>query len=173
MQRVSDLSRVCIKPLKSFLYRPWYNFCFSDFPGYASQGCWQHVTVKVLNTKITCNDPKYSEITYISNTNNCNYNMHFTFCKCNPWTQIPANQPPTLNPLFSPGWKWAGMLVETGKAFVDPSAMMTQMREGSNFCSLPPLMILSWWTHLVITKHPEDGHGIAQMGNTTIRLITF
>ena len=24
--------------------------------------------------------------------------------------------------------KWAGMLVETGKAFVDPSAMMTQMR---------------------------------------------
>ena len=25
--------------------------------------------------------------------------------------------------------KWAGMLVETGKAFVDPSAMMTQMRE--------------------------------------------
>ena len=25
--------------------------------------------------------------------------------------------------------KWAGMLVETGKAFVDPSAMMTHMRE--------------------------------------------
>ena len=25
--------------------------------------------------------------------------------------------------------KWAGMLVENGKAFVDPSAMMTQMRE--------------------------------------------
>ena len=25
--------------------------------------------------------------------------------------------------------KWAGMLVEAGKAFVDPSAMMTQMRE--------------------------------------------
>ena len=25
--------------------------------------------------------------------------------------------------------KRAGMLVETGKAFVDPSAMMTQMRE--------------------------------------------
>ena len=24
--------------------------------------------------------------------------------------------------------KWAGMLVETGKAFVDPSAMMKQMR---------------------------------------------
>ena len=31
------------------------------------------------------------------------------------------------------------MLVETGKAFVDPSAMMTQMREDSDFWSLPPL----------------------------------
>ena len=29
--------------------------------------------------------------------------------------------------------KWAGMLVETGEAFVDPSAMMTQMREDSDF----------------------------------------
>ena len=47
------------------------------------------------------------------------------------------------------------MLVETGKAFVDPS-MMTQMREDSNFWSLPPLTILYWRTHLVITKHPED-----------------
>ena len=28
-------------------------------------------------------------------------------------------------------------------------------------------------TTLVITKHPEDGHGIAQMDNTTTRLITF
>ena len=27
--------------------------------------------------------------------------------------------------------EWAGMLVETGKAFVDPSAIMTQMREDS------------------------------------------
>ena len=34
--------------------------------------------------------------------------------------------------------KSAGMLVETGKAFVDPSAMMTQMREGSDFWSLSP-----------------------------------
>ena len=25
--------------------------------------------------------------------------------------------------------KWVGMLVKTGKAFVDPSAIMTQMRE--------------------------------------------
>ena len=28
-------------------------------------------------------------------------------------------------------------------------------------------------TILVITKHPKDGPGIAQMDNTTIRLITF
>ena len=69
--------------------------------------------------------------------------------------------------------KWAGMLVETGKAFVDPSAMMTQMREDSDFWSLPPSTTLCWRTHLVITKHPEDGHGIAQMDNTTTRLITF
>ena len=69
--------------------------------------------------------------------------------------------------------KWAGMLVETGKAFVDPSAMMTQMREDSDFWSLPPLTILSWQTLLVITKHPEDGRGIAQMDNITTRLITF
>ena len=29
--------------------------------------------------------------------------------------------------------RWAWMLVETGKAFVDPSAMMTQMREDSDY----------------------------------------
>ena len=69
--------------------------------------------------------------------------------------------------------KWAGMLVETAKAFVDPSAMMTHMREDSDFWSLPPLTILCWRTHLVITKHPEDGHGIAQKDNTTTRLIIF
>ena len=61
--------------------------------------------------------------------------------------------------------KWAGMLVETGKAFVDPSVM----REDSDFRSLPPLTILCWRTLLVITKHPEDGPGIAQMENTTTR----
>ena len=32
--------------------------------------------------------------------------------------------------------KWAGMLVETNKAFEDPSAMMTQMREDSDFWSM-------------------------------------
>ena len=69
--------------------------------------------------------------------------------------------------------KWAGMLVETGKAFVDPSAMMTQMREDSDFWSLPALTILCWRTFLGITKHPEDGPGIAQMDNTTTRLVTF
>ena len=69
--------------------------------------------------------------------------------------------------------KWARMLEKTGKAFVGPSAMMTQMREDSDFWSLPPLTTLCWQTHLVITKHPEDGHGIAQMDYTTTRLITF
>ena len=69
--------------------------------------------------------------------------------------------------------KWARMLVETGKAFVDLSAMMIQMREDSNFWSLPPLMILCLRTLLVITKHPKDGHGIAQNDNTTTRLITL
>ena len=69
--------------------------------------------------------------------------------------------------------KRVGMLVETGKAFVDPSAMMTQMREDSDLWSLPPLTTLLWGTHLVITKYPEDGLGIAQMDNTTTRLITF
>ena len=69
--------------------------------------------------------------------------------------------------------KWAEMLVETGKAFVDPSAMMTQMREDSDFSSLPALTLLCWQSLLVITKHPEDGHGIAQMDNATTRLITF
>ena len=54
--------------------------------------------------------------------------------------------------------KWAGMLVETGKAFVDPFAMMTQMREDSDFWSLLPLTTLCWRIHLIITKHPEDGH---------------
>ena len=34
--------------------------------------------------------------------------------------------------------KWAGMLVETGKAFVGPSAMTTLMREDSDLWSLPP-----------------------------------
>ena len=29
--------------------------------------------------------------------------------------------------------KWAGMLAKIGMAFVDPSAMMTQMREDSDF----------------------------------------
>ena len=53
------------------------------------------------------------------------------------------------------------MLVETGKAFVGPSAMMTQMREDSDFWSLPPLTILCWRIHLVITKRPEDGSGVA------------
>ena len=71
--------------------------------------------------------------------------------------------------------KWARMLVETGRAFVEPSAMTTQMREdvSLNFWNLPPLAIFYWRTLLVITKHPDDGPGIAKMDNTTARLITF
>ena len=38
--------------------------------------------------------------------------------------------------------KWARMLKKTGKAFADPSAIMTQMREDSDFWGLPPLTIL-------------------------------
>ena len=38
--------------------------------------------------------------------------------------------------------KWARMLVEIGKAFVDPSAMMIQMREDSDFWTLPAVMVL-------------------------------
>ena len=67
--------------------------------------------------------------------------------------------------------KWARMLVETGKAFVDPSALITQMTKDSVFWSLPPSMILCLQTLLVITKHPEIGPGIAQVDNTTARLI--
>ena len=54
-----------------------------------------------------------------------------------------------------------------------PYAMTTQMREDSDFWSLPPLTILCWRTFSVITKHQEDGPGTAQMDNTTTRLITF
>ena len=38
--------------------------------------------------------------------------------------------------------KWARMLVDTGKAFMDPSAMITQMGEDSDFWCLPPLTTL-------------------------------
>ena len=42
---------------------------------------------------------------------------------------------------------------------------------GLRLLELPPLTILCWQTLLVITKHPEDGPGIAQMDNSTTRLI--
>ena len=60
--------------------------------------------------------------------------------------------------------RWAKIFAKTGKAFVDNSAMTTQMREDTDFWSLPPLTILCWRTLLVITKQPEDGPGIAQNG---------
>ena len=69
--------------------------------------------------------------------------------------------------------KWVRMFVETGKAFVDPSAMTTQMREDSNFWSVLALTVLCWRTLLVVTKHPEDGPVITQIDNTKTRLITF
>ena len=69
--------------------------------------------------------------------------------------------------------KWARVPVRTGKSLVDPFAMTTQMREDSDFWSLPNLTILRWRTLLVITKHPKDGPGIAQMDHTATRLITF
>ena len=53
--------------------------------------------------------------------------------------------------------KWAGMLVKTGKAFVDSSAVMTQMRKDSDFWSLPPLTILCW------RKHIWSSQGIQKM----------
>ena len=65
--------------------------------------------------------------------------------------------------------KWARMLAEIRKPF----AAIIQMREDSDFWSLPLLTIFCWRTLLFITKHPEDGPGIAQMDNTTARLITF
>ena len=69
--------------------------------------------------------------------------------------------------------KWARMLVKTGKALVDTSAMTTQVRGDSDFWSLPPLTMSCWRTLLVITKHAEDGPGIAQTDNTTTRLTRF
>ena len=53
------------------------------------------------------------------------------------------------------------------------SPIMTQIRGDSDYWSLPPLTILCWRTPLVITKHPEDGPGLARMHNTTARLIIF
>ena len=69
--------------------------------------------------------------------------------------------------------KLARMLMKIGKGFADPAAMMTQMREDSDFWSLPPLTILCWRTLLVITKHLEDGPGIAQIDSTPTRSVSY
>ena len=53
---------------------------------------------------------------------------------------------------------------QTGEAFVDPTAMMKQMRGFATFDSLV--------NTLTLTNHPEDGRGTAQMGSPTIKLIT-
>ena len=42
--------------------------------------------------------------------------------------------------------------------------MTTQMREHSDFWSVPPFVILCGRTLVVTTEHPEDGPGIAQNG---------
>ena len=50
------------------------------------------------------------------------------------------DQTPKKDILVQRDWnaEVARMLVKTGMVFVDPSAMTTQMREDSNFWSLPP-----------------------------------
>ena len=68
--------------------------------------------------------------------------------------------------------KFGRMHRQTGERFVDPTAMSRQMREVSDFKNLQPLTTLYCQTPLALTNHPEDGHGTAQMGNTTVRLIT-
>ena len=55
------------------------------------------------------------------------------------------------------------MLVETGKAFVDPAETTTQMREDSRLLEFASFNDFVLANTLVITKHPEDGPGIAQM----------
>ena len=45
-------------------------------------------------------------------------------------------------------------------------------KRGLRHLEFATLTILCWRTLLVITKHPEDGPGVAQMDDTT-RLITF
>ena len=45
--------------------------------------------------------------------------------------------------------------------------------KGLRLLELSTFMILCWQTLLVITKHPEDGPGSAQMDNTTAMLIIF
>ena len=53
------------------------------------------------------------------------------------------------------------MVVKTGKAFVGSSAMMTQIREDSDFWSLPSFTNLCWWTFLGHHKTSRRGtwHG--------------
>ena len=93
--------------------------------------------------------------------------------ECYDQLQNAIDQTPKKDILVALGDCNAEVGKEAGKAFVDPSAMTTQMREDSDFWSLPPLTILCWRTLLVITKRPKDGPGIAQTDNSTTRLITF
>ena len=65
------------------------------------------------------------------------------------------------------------MCVKTGKAFVDPSAMTTQMTEDSDLWSFATFNDLEFAKAFVHHKASKDGPGIAQVDNSTTRLITF
>ena len=65
------------------------------------------------------------------------------------------------------------MRMKTGKGFADPAVVTKQMREDSRLLKLATFNDLLLANTLVITKHPEDGPGIAEMDKTTTRLITF
>ena len=69
--------------------------------------------------------------------------------------------------------KWAGMLVETGMAFVDPSALSDTNERGFRLLEFAPFNDLVLANSLVTAKHPEDGPGIAKLDNTITRLITL
>ena len=60
---------------------------------------------------------------------------------------------------------------QTEEKFVDPTAMSRQMRsQTSRVCKFKqPSTDKHPWPS---KNRPEDGHGTAQMGNTTTRLIT-
>ena len=68
--------------------------------------------------------------------------------------------------------KLGRMRRQTGKTFVAPTAMSRQMRKVSDFQSLQPFNNLVLSNTLALTDLPEDGHGAAQMVNTTNKLIT-
>ena len=70
--------------------------------------------------------------------------------------------------------KWAGMLVETGKAFVDLSAMMTQMRERTQeFATFNDLVLENTFGHHKASRrwtwHSPNGQHYHQIDNVLVR----